>query len=829
MATQYQVQEKAGIYSLLLNNFTLEVSNAHISRGNNGGSVRCVFAVYQGTSTSFKDRANLTSSRARKGLINDLASKNIQIPEDALLAFELAIRSVLNNSSNTTSNSQTSQATQLIKLAVKEGVELFHTPDLVPYAVMLVNNHSETWGLRTRAFRQWLRRLYYQQNQTAPSTSAAVEALEVLEGMALFDGPIYPVHIRTAEHNGNIYLDLCDTNWQAVEIDSNGWQIIAKAPVYFRRAPGMLALPVPIHGGKLDDLRKFINVRDEDWPLVKGWLTATLRACGPYPILSLNGEQGSAKSTTSRVLRMLVDPNDVPIRSAPRDEHDLIIAANNSNMINLDNLSHLADFLSDALCRISTGGGFSTRALFTDDEERLFTALRPIIINGISEVVNRSDLLDRALLLSMLQISEDKRKEEADFWPEFETACPMILGGLLDRVSRAIRNMPTTQLDRLPRMADFARWAVAGEDEEERGTFIQRYFENRADANALALEGSPVVEALQELLASYDLIVGKGEEFWRGTARDLFNTLLRLFRKTRGQQEDPEVEEGEEETSKQPEEGNKKQEKKHRLPRGWPKNEQALSTTLRRLAPNLRATGIEVGFDRDGKGKDRKRIIILSRSDALEPGSDALKGGSDARSDALENSKTASTDPNVSTNLFDWVASDASDALSHTSKCISVLNDKERTAANSDNGWKKQEVCKDASAPSDTSLGVPLRFNVGSWVWAVNGQDRTCDHPLLISGGEVLNGSGLYQIIGLDVGHWENWLNPCDRKSADEALLAFGQELQWRSVAIFPPVSIAEGEIAWRQFTKNASDERLARALLSAAIETESVLLREGG
>lgn len=119
----------------------------------------------------------------------------------------------------------------------------------------------------------------------------------------------------------------------------------------------MLALPVPKRGGTVDELKQFVNVSDDDsWRLLVAWLVQALRPRGPYPVLLLQGEQGSAKSTAERLLRALVDPSVAPLRTTPRNEHDLYIAATNAWVIALDNISNLKPWLSDGLCRLSTGG-----------------------------------------------------------------------------------------------------------------------------------------------------------------------------------------------------------------------------------------------------------------------------------------------------------------------------------------------------------------------------------------------------------------------------------------------------------------------------------------
>ncbi len=213
----------------------------------------------------------------------------------------------------------------------------------------------------------------------------------------------------------------------------------------------MLAQPTPQTGGNLSDLKRFINIRDEDFPLIAAWLVAAFRPHHPFPVLTFNGEQGSAKSTSARVLRSLIDPNQAALRTLPRDERDLMIAATNGWLVALDNLSSIRGWLSDALCRLSTGGGFATRQLHADDDEMIFDAMRPILLNGIEELATRSDLLDRAIIVTLPIITEESRREASEVWREFEIARPSLFGALLDAISEA------------PKRGDAAREPVAAE------------------------------------------------------------------------------------------------------------------------------------------------------------------------------------------------------------------------------------------------------------------------------------------------------------------------------------------------------------------------------
>src|SRR5207249_5626813 len=194
-----------------------------------------------------------------------------------------------------------------------------------------------------------------------------------------------------------------------------------------------------------------------------------------------------------RVLRRLVDPSTVDLRRPPRSEHDLAVAAGNSYVVAYDNLSGLPDWLSDALCSLATGGGFGTRRLYTDAEEELFAAYRPIIINGIDDLLTRPDLTDRSLVFVLPKIEDTARRDEEGFWRELESQHPRILGALLDGASAAMRNLPNVR-GGAPRMADFARWVVAAEPGLGwmPGAFAAAYGGNRLESLELALEADPV-------------------------------------------------------------------------------------------------------------------------------------------------------------------------------------------------------------------------------------------------------------------------------------------------------------------------------------------------
>jgi hypothetical protein len=463
-------------------------------------------------------------------------------------------------------------------------VRLFHTPHGEAYARVAIDQHLENWPLGSASFSRWLVRQFHSALGKPPGAKPLRDAITLLEARAQFDSLEAQVWVRSAEHEGRIYVDLCNRTWEVVEIDADGWRVVSNPPVLFRRTKGMLPLVRPAPGGSVTLLRKFINAGDDDnWILCLSWVVAAIRAKGPYPILILHGGHGSAKSTMARILRRLTDPSVALVRSPPKSERDLMIAAANSWVLSYDNLSGIRPSLSDGLCRVATGGGLSTRELYTNSDEVFFDAVRPVILNGIDNLAERLDLADRAIVLNLPRIVQEDRLDEQQLFAGFENDLPQILGALFTAVSFALARLSDVRLACKPRMADFALWAAAaapafGFSVE---TFLTAYGLNRAEAVKENLEGDEVATAI---IALVDKVAGDNQSaFWQGSCKELLTALEQAV--------NSEVREF----------------------NAWPKSARGLSGHLRRIATGLADVGVDVRFDPKST-HGRRPVTISGRS-----------------------------------------------------------------------------------------------------------------------------------------------------------------------------------------------------------------------
>lgn len=565
-----------------------------------------------------------------------------------------------------------SQATLLVEIAQR--ATLFTSHEHTPHATITVDGHLEHWPIRSKGFRDWLARQFWQEHGKAVSSQGMNDALNTVEALASYSGNERRTYIRVAEHDGRIYLDLCDPSWRCVEIDAEGWRILERPPVAFVRHARMEPLPTP-QSGDINALWQFLNVPEKSRPLIVAWLLMALRYDLPYPVLSLQGGQGSAKSTASKVLRRLIDPSVKDTQAPPRSEDDLFISLAKSHITAIDNLSGIPDWLSDTLCRAATGSAISKRQNYSDADEVIVKVKRPIILNGIDGLLGRQDLISRQIHINLEDIPEESRKQESIFFSELEEAHPRLLGALLDLAAKGLKQSPRTQLSQLPRMADFAHWATACLGEH----FLDAYQENIRHAVEEGLGGSPLADAIIKLM--------EGNSEWRSTPEELLNTL------------------------------NDKVNQRTKSQKSWPGSERALGRQLARLSTPLQTIGLIVRRSRSGKS----RYIIITKLESKGKITSLMS----LNEQKVRNHAALSGDIKVTLNNISDINSDVSDimvTLEKTEKVTLKSEYKQSLNLNSDISDIKNSPLSDIGIPQP-----PLNRNCHECAHYLGGRHCTAD------------------------------------------------------------------------------------------------------
>ena len=500
-----------------------------------------------------------------------------------------------------------SAATMLVELAqeyytfgVTSTGDPFAVPEHGPRVVAMLR------GGKT-SLRALLAREYFTRTGRAAAQQALADALLVIEGIAQ-DEPETQLYLRAAQHEGALWLDLGDPTGRAACITRTGWTVEDSAPVLFRRTALTGPLPEPVHGGDIGDLWKWLNVAEADRPLVAAALVAALFSEQPHVVLAIFGEQGTGKTTAVKVLVMLLDPGPVPVRKPPRDADSWVTAAAGSWVVGLDNLSDVPPWLSDSLCRASTGDGDVRRKLYTDGDYAVFAFRRCIIFDAIDVGALAPDLADRTVAITLDLIRDEDRTDEETFWSQWAAVHPQLLGAVLTLASRVMARLPDVKLPRKPRMADFAR-ILAAVDAELGTEGFARYAQQAANLAGEGLSGDTFAVRIQAaIMAGFEGTSAEVQKYVRPGSPDW------------------------------------------KAPKDWPASTRAVTGRLRRLAPAFRKIGWQVTELPPGhQNAVRWQISPPSqpekaREDTREPSQDSREGVSASDASQRERSDGPSQD-----------------------------------------------------------------------------------------------------------------------------------------------------------------------------------------
>lgn len=413
-----------------------------------------------------------------------------------------------------------SQSEKLIRIA--ENYKLFHDDTKEGYAY--INNSSVKIG--SSQFKRFLSKELWVLEEKAPNSDALNQALNVIEAKAVYDGQCIKLYNRVAEYDVCFYYDLCDG--RAVRITEFDWEVTDNFPILFKRYSHQQKQVEPKRGGNIHNLFKFINVKEGNHKLLSlVYPISCLVPNIPHPIFHPYGDQGAGKTSMSTCYKLLLDPSKLDVLITPRNQEELVQILEHHYLCMFDNLSAFPDWLSDLLSQACTGGGFSKRKLYSDDEDIIYQIQRCIGLNGINLLVSRADLMDRTILLHMERIAPSERKEKKVLMQEFEEEKPYLLGCFFDVLSKAMSVYPMVKLDNLPRMADFMRWGVAiakalGYKADD---FIQAYQANIESQNAEVINSNTLAQAVLTFM--------EDEEKWSGTVNEAYTELEKLITVTK--------------------------------------------------------------------------------------------------------------------------------------------------------------------------------------------------------------------------------------------------------------------------------------------------------
>ncbi len=468
-------------------------------------------------------------------------------------------------------------AAELVELATKAGQLFFdETTDSGFLAV-----EGETMKIDSAACFRWLSYRYYRESGgSSASESAMKQAAVTLNGIALHDGKRERVFLRAGKHEetGAYYLHGIGEKSRVVEVTATDWRLLEVAPVKFWRSGSAVPFPEPVAGGDIGRLWELVNIPEAERLLVLAWMLEAWRPDTPFPGLELCGVQGSAKSSTQKRLRSLIDASSAPLRAAPKTVEDAFVSAGNNWLVSLDNVSHLSPGLQDAFCIMATDGAYAGRTLHTNTDETVITIKRPVMLSGINNVVTAQDLISRTVHIE-LPVIEGRRRLESELDAAFNEAWPEIFGGLLDLFVKTLAMLPETELpaDAL-RMADFNHLgeAMARGLGHEPGAFTALYRGNYRESVQRAMESSPVAVAVAEMAeeSPYGLV-------FEGTYKELLEKLT--IRKTDNE--------------------------------GWPKSEKGLANALKRQMPALQEVGVIVSPETGPKQSKKGRRVTIRKGE----------------------------------------------------------------------------------------------------------------------------------------------------------------------------------------------------------------------
>ena len=389
------------------------------------------------------------------------------------------------------------------------------------------------------------------------------------------------IGVRNAKFKDGIIYDPVRPDGKVYFITREGYVLKTPDQPYTVRYTGMLEAAV--EDGTLQDHLDLIRLWQLDSKseiLSMGLDFSRFIPDIPHAIENIDGPHGSGKTSYTETHRSVFDPNGAPTQSLKFDERDLSISAVHQGMLAFDNVNAaLPDYISDIVCRLTTGQGFRTRELYTNTGEIILKLKRSIIINGINRASYKPDFIDRECPIHLGVMPESRRLTDTDIRAKAESLVPKVRGYLISIIPRAMELYPQVESElkgKLPRMADFVIWGECGI--RAMGfpamSFYNAYMEAKHEETVDVARDTLIISAIQSLMAN--------REEWKGTTKDLLDTLESFVTENQ------------------------------RKSKAFPKDERRLGRVLRELIPTLQEIGLEIADLKNNKHE--KKISKIGKT-----------------------------------------------------------------------------------------------------------------------------------------------------------------------------------------------------------------------
>jgi hypothetical protein len=321
--------------------------------------------------------------------------------------------------------------------------KLFRSPDNRYYARVFLGDRHEIYRLDSAAFRNWLVEGCSSAQLKTPSEAMIRRVVNALEITARQHGNSSPVFLRVGgdgDGAGSTYfLDLGDASGRAVKIRADGWSVVDRSAVQFRRPDGLLPLPMPNRDGSIELLRPYVNLTESHFRRAIVWLAAAFLPCGPHPVLVIRGDDGSARSTLARVLKLLIDPHVRLILTEHETATELMSTRLDTWLPAYDDVSLMPAWLSKTMSDLVRSRSLASNSDHSSKELRTPPGDRPLILSGVENGTDQFKQSPLCIHLQLKPILFDDRRGEREFWSSFQADYPRILAGILDVLTEGLQ------------------------------------------------------------------------------------------------------------------------------------------------------------------------------------------------------------------------------------------------------------------------------------------------------------------------------------------------------------------------------------------------------